>query len=221
MNSDVPNFHQILSSDTNAGEQDLQRLTSATTTTDNHQIHYSDFGPIPSLMIDDEYVDEDTLPSVDEIQQQLSLVERMLIDEYVTEDISNDTNETEEQLFPPDHEDMYTLTIGEYDILHRMDEIEEQLSLYEAFVGLSDHTQVREDDRLSEDAIISHLKRRIHISSSPNQEAEICVICQAEYEEGDDIGTLRCGHGYHVDCVKKWLLKKDSCPLCKATVLNI
>ena len=46
-------------------------------------------------------------------------------------------------------------------------------------------------------------------------------ILQAEYEEGDDIGTLRCGHGYHVDCVKKWLLKKDSCPLCKAAVLNI
>ncbi|CAH8359356.1 unnamed protein product [Eruca vesicaria subsp. sativa] len=42
-----------------------------------------------------------------------------------------------------------------------------------------------------------------------------CSICQEEYEAKDEVGKLRCGHKYHVHCVKQWLLRKNSCPVCK------
>lgn len=31
---------------------------------------------------------------------------------------------------------------------------------------------------------------------------------------------LDCGHEYHVACIKKWLSKKNSCPICKKTTLT-
>ncbi|XAR56506.1 hypothetical protein NMG60_11037024 [Bertholletia excelsa] len=83
---------------------------------------------------------------------------------------------------------------------------------------------------LSEETILTHLKTRIYISSSTpvntkeapcvDQESEFCVICQTDYENQEKIGTLDCGHAYHVDCVKKWLLEKNTCPICKSTGLT-
>ncbi|CAF2182360.1 hypothetical protein HID58_026987 [Brassica napus] len=42
-----------------------------------------------------------------------------------------------------------------------------------------------------------------------------CSICQEEYEGKDEVGKLRCGHRYHIHCAKQWLLRKNSCPVCK------
>ncbi|KAL1216841.1 putative E3 ubiquitin-protein ligase HIP1 [Cardamine amara subsp. amara] len=42
-----------------------------------------------------------------------------------------------------------------------------------------------------------------------------CIICQDEYEATDEVGKLRCGHRFHINCVKQWLVRKNSCPVCK------
>ncbi|KAJ7535291.1 hypothetical protein O6H91_12G026400 [Diphasiastrum complanatum] len=43
---------------------------------------------------------------------------------------------------------------------------------------------------------------------------------QEEYEEGDDLGRLECGHSYHAVCVKQWLVQKNQCPVCKASAFS-
>lgn len=42
---------------------------------------------------------------------------------------------------------------------------------------------------------------------------------QEEYVEGEDIGTLECGHDFHTACIKQWLMQKNLCPICKTTGL--
>ncbi|KAL9375013.1 hypothetical protein Peur_031892 [Populus x canadensis] len=42
-----------------------------------------------------------------------------------------------------------------------------------------------------------------------------CSICQDEFEEDDELGKLDCGHGFHIQCIKKWLAQKNTCPVCK------
>jgi hypothetical protein len=44
--------------------------------------------------------------------------------------------------------------------------------------------------------------------------AACCIICFVPLEEGDRIGDLSCDHVYHVDCLKGWVQRKNSCPLC-------
>ncbi|XP_023537568.1 E3 ubiquitin-protein ligase MBR2-like [Cucurbita pepo subsp. pepo] len=45
-----------------------------------------------------------------------------------------------------------------------------------------------------------------------------CCICQEEYSNGDEVGTLRCEHTYHEGCIQQWLRLKNWCPICKASV---
>lgn len=45
-------------------------------------------------------------------------------------------------------------------------------------------------------------------------DAPTCTICFCPFEEGDRIGDLTCKHEFHVDCLKGWVQRKNSCPLC-------
>ncbi|XP_042499985.1 probable E3 ubiquitin-protein ligase ZFP1 isoform X2 [Macadamia integrifolia] len=84
---------------------------------------------------------------------------------------------------------------------------------------------------LTEEKIIRHLKSRYHVSPAAcinldepvgmDQDVEACIICQDEYENLDKIGTLDCGHEYHAECIRKWLLVKNVCPICKITALSV
>jgi hypothetical protein len=49
---------------------------------------------------------------------------------------------------------------------------------------------------------------------------DVCVICQEEMEVGEDALEINsCGHCFHSDCVRGWLLGcKHECPICKAPV---
>jgi hypothetical protein len=47
----------------------------------------------------------------------------------------------------------------------------------------------------------------------------VCAVCQSEWEEGDEVRVLQCGHQFHMGCVDRWLGQhKACCPLCKADV---
>lgn len=84
---------------------------------------------------------------------------------------------------------------------------------------------------LSEETILKCLKTTHNTctASSPlnhstdvvMQENGTCIICQVEYEENEKIGILDCGHDYHADCIKQWLLVKNICPICKASALSV
>ena len=46
-------------------------------------------------------------------------------------------------------------------------------------------------------------------------EANQCMVCLTEYEEGDVLRTLPCFHSYHQPCIDEWLNRSKLCPLCK------
>ncbi|KAK4750663.1 hypothetical protein SAY87_004145 [Trapa incisa] len=83
---------------------------------------------------------------------------------------------------------------------------------------------------LSEETITGQLKTRVWESSlsikleeipCEDQEPVSCIICQDAYEDHDKIGVLECGHEYHVECLKKWLLVKNVCPICKSEAFPV
>ncbi|KAF4673460.1 hypothetical protein FOL47_010512 [Perkinsus chesapeaki] len=46
-----------------------------------------------------------------------------------------------------------------------------------------------------------------------------CSICYADFQDGDKIRGLRCGHDFHASCVDVWLLEHHNrCPLCLSLV---
>lgn len=84
---------------------------------------------------------------------------------------------------------------------------------------------------LSEEMITSQMKTKSYLllatnainleeAASEEQETDSCIICQDEYKNQEKIGILQCGHEYHADCLKKWLLVKNVCPVCKSEALT-
>ncbi|XP_068479171.1 E3 ubiquitin-protein ligase MBR1-like [Phaseolus vulgaris] len=65
------------------------------------------------------------------------------------------------------------------------------------------------------------LPNNLEGSTSEEQEINLCIICQDEYKNKEEIGILQCGHEYHADCIRRWLQEKNVCPLCKSKVLVI
>lgn len=47
---------------------------------------------------------------------------------------------------------------------------------------------------------------------------ERCTLCLVEYQEGEDLAIMECGHRYHRACLIKWFHNKANCPLCRASV---
>jgi len=77
---------------------------------------------------------------------------------------------------------------------------------------------------LSEETISKCLEKSLyskteHASQSMDIEVK-CSICQEEYEERDELGSLKCSHSYHEACIKQWLLQKNKCPVCNISVIS-
>ncbi|CAA0842909.1 E3 ubiquitin-protein ligase MBR2 [Striga hermonthica] len=73
---------------------------------------------------------------------------------------------------------------------------------------------------LSDDLISKCLTESILCSSDQSEDDGRCVICLEEYKDMDDLGSLKCGHDFHVGCIKKWLSMKNLCPICKTSAMD-
>ncbi|KAJ8766638.1 hypothetical protein K2173_001158 [Erythroxylum novogranatense] len=74
---------------------------------------------------------------------------------------------------------------------------------------------------LSEETIVQLMKQKKHLAIALESQADLepCCICREEYLNGDDLGMLECGHNFHSNCIKQWLMHKNLCPICKTTAL--
>ena len=47
-----------------------------------------------------------------------------------------------------------------------------------------------------------------------------CRICLSEFEDGETVLTLRCGHIYHELCATTWLRLHNRCPVCNEPIVE-
>ena len=50
--------------------------------------------------------------------------------------------------------------------------------------------------------------------AAPDPAGACCVVCQCDYEAGDRLARLPCGHRYHAACAAEALAVRKACPLC-------
>ena len=72
-----------------------------------------------------------------------------------------------------------------------------------------------EEDGLNEE-IIKNLPISIMTDVHKlSEDSKKCLICFDEFNNGDKSIFLPCIHIFHEACIKKWLSKKNACPICK------
>jgi hypothetical protein len=56
------------------------------------------------------------------------------------------------------------------------------------------------------------------VEFGPHSRADVfetsCAVCLSEFEWGDVLRRLPCGHHFHGPCIDKWLKRNKVCPLC-------
>lgn len=76
--------------------------------------------------------------------------------------------------------------------------------------------QVMNHEHPVSDEIINELPV-INIDDPNKLEADKkqCVICLADYQNGEKAIILPCIHLFHSDCIKNWFRTQNTCPICK------
>ncbi len=41
-----------------------------------------------------------------------------------------------------------------------------------------------------------------------------CIICQEHF--GEEFMKTDCGHSFHIICISEWVIRNDTCPLCRS-----
>jgi len=52
-------------------------------------------------------------------------------------------------------------------------------------------------------------------NGNSNNNNPTCTICFINIEDQERIGLLSCEHYFHVECLKQWLQRRNTCPLCQ------
>lgn len=47
---------------------------------------------------------------------------------------------------------------------------------------------------------------------------QCCAVCLTDFEEGETLRVLPCGHRFHDTCADQWLLRSAQCPICRSSV---
>ena len=57
--------------------------------------------------------------------------------------------------------------------------------------------------------------------SDAHNDSEVkCLVCQHEYQRGDRLRRLPCGHIFHAECVDEWLKTNDECLYCRKSIVE-
>lgn len=74
--------------------------------------------------------------------------------------------------------------------------------------------------RKEESGNLKHFPSPEQYRRDPNKSIILCVICLEDMKDGELCRCLpQCNHIFHETCVKPWLIKNRSCPICRLPLL--
>lgn len=93
-------------------------------------------------------------------------------------------------------------------IIEEIDAISDEIdSLYE----ITTDVQIRPASKV----VVESLSRRVYKRTTSTSSSDMCTICLSEFETGERVLTLPCGHEFHDSCILEWFSNNHVCPLCR------
>ena len=59
------------------------------------------------------------------------------------------------------------------------------------------------------------------VGQCDSSEPPSCTICLGDYEDGEGLVKLPCGHTYHDECIGAWTAEHSKCPLCNLDLESV
>ena len=97
-----------------------------------------------------------------------------------------------------------------------MNEFEENLEGYQEGLGEYAQQNLEESENHNNFLNIDNLPvNELNNVDNLDENNKKCVICMEDFAIGDRTISLSCIHIFHADCIKNWLIRDKSCPICK------
>lgn len=76
------------------------------------------------------------------------------------------------------------------------------------------------ENRGADPSVISSLPTHVidNVEKELPEDKRECPICLETFQTGEERKTLPCLHGFHAECVDRWLEGSAACPVCKHAV---
>lgn len=94
-------------------------------------------------------------------------------------------------------------------------------SLYEFIYEEEERTSEEQTFKLKKKCNIcgnKSLFESLIIENKLENKTDNCSICFDNFETESDVAKLKCNHEFHPDCIKIWLQKSGTCPMCRSGV---
>lgn len=86
---------------------------------------------------------------------------------------------------------------------------------YEALWELAERIGEVKSRGLSDDELKTLNTKKFTGKTKFNVEGPQCQVCLTAYKNGEMLVNLPCKHEYHDKCIKEWLKRNASCPICR------
>jgi hypothetical protein len=124
-------------------------------------------------------------------------------------------------IFPSDMQQGYA-SDGDAIMLHRLEPVPQGVSAatLEQLNCFKMHLPSTEElgSGIAPVASVGGRRRTLEVDVELGSHERDCAICLSEYEEGEEMCRLHCGHCFHKECIFQWLSTSTVCPFCKANV---
>ena len=72
---------------------------------------------------------------------------------------------------------------------------------------------------IDENVIKTYPVSKIKDINKLTEEKKKCCICLENYKNNDETIILPCVHIFHSNCIKHWMKRQDTCPICKNKII--
>ncbi|CAA7028691.1 unnamed protein product [Microthlaspi erraticum] len=63
--------------------------------------------------------------------------------------------------------------------------------------------------------VVESLPRKVYKKTTSTSSSDMCTICLSEFNTGESVLTLPCGHEFDDSCILEWFSANHVCPLCR------
>ena len=60
--------------------------------------------------------------------------------------------------------------------------------------------------------------RRIVNVEKLTEDKKLCFLCKLEFNNGEKFFSLPCAHFFHAHCIRDWIERKRTCPICLLSI---
>jgi len=111
-----------------------------------------------------------------------------------------------------DHDNIY-----QFDYMHMNDHHQQEVDTHEIPESATYEDLLALDENVVKKGLskpqIDRFKTRTFITST--ESCKTCNVCISDFEMGDRLRKIKCGHEFHTHCIDTWLKDNITCPICK------